>query len=288
MSLVRLVATLVWIAGSGRVVSAALAPPNVPTPPGVHGPGPGVASPRSAPPSMPPISIPNGATADVAGFELHVQSIDYNDKNGDFTIPNRFSATRDGTEIIGDRAHGNSHTTLMQVAGNVVIHQTQPLQKSGDLAGVGQQPATLTCDTLDVNGKQKTYTATGHVHYTQGTRSATADRGSLNQTTHLLHMEGHVRMQDNEQSIQADAVDYDTITGEGHAKGNVIMRGPAPAGELAPNPPAPRDKGGAPKSKQTPTPVVHSPLPLPSAMPSPVTPSPMALSPTTPTPAPAK
>ncbi|MGH7707976.1 MAG: LptA/OstA family protein [Vulcanimicrobiaceae bacterium] len=202
----------------------------------------------------PRIGFAQGLTANVAGFELHAASIDYDDKTGDFTIPSKFTGRRDGTDIAGDRATGNQKTKMMDVVGDVVVHQTQPLEKSGDLSSVGKEPSTLTCDHLMIDGKLKLYTAIGHVHYVQGKRNATAERGSLNETTHELHMEGRVHVQDGDQTIDADTVDYNTQTGAGHAQGNVILRGPAET--VTPGPaaasPAPRaSPTGKPKRRST-------------------------------------
>ncbi|HEV3156571.1 MAG TPA: LptA/OstA family protein [Candidatus Baltobacteraceae bacterium] len=174
--------------------------------------------------AAPPVpSNPAGATADFGGFQLQVQAIDYNDKTGNFTIADHFTGTREGTEISGDHAKGNSRTKMMEVFGHVVVHQTAPLEPRTELSSVGKEPATLTCDRLTIDGNQKLYTAIGDVHYLQGTQGASAERGSLNQTTHIMHMEGHVHMQNGDQSIDADSVDYNTQTGQGHAGGHVSV-----------------------------------------------------------------
>ena len=93
----------------------------------------------------------------VGGFD-HIQSDDvqYNLNNGDFTLRDRFTAVREGTEITADRASGNSKSRLLHAEGHVVVHQNQPLKQSGRAADLTQKPSTLTCDKLDVDGNRTT------------------------------------------------------------------------------------------------------------------------------------
>jgi lipopolysaccharide export system protein LptA len=187
-----------------------------------------------------------GGISNLGGFdELYAQDVQFNDKSGEFSIPNRFKATRGGTEVNGDRAKGNSKTKITDVTGNVVVHMTRPLAEHPDLASQSQDPSTLTCDHLHVDGMTKSYLADGHVHFTQGLREATADRGTLSDVTHILHMEGRVHLRDGESTFESDTIDYNTLTGELHANGNVIGRAPA----QAPVAPAPASTSPPKKSK---------------------------------------
>ena len=79
---------------------------------------------------------------------------------------------------------------------------------------IGPEPSTLTCDKLDIDGGKKFYVATGNVHFTQGTRDATADRGTLDEVTGLLHLAGNVHIRDKEQYLDGDDVVYNTKTGD--------------------------------------------------------------------------
>ena len=76
------------------------------------------------------------------------------------------------------------------------------------------------------------------MHFIQENREATADRGTLDDANHRLHMEGHVHIRDKEQTLESDVLDYDTLTGDLSAKGNVTIQAPvetaAPAGEPTP------------------------------------------------------
>lgn len=175
---------------------------------------------------------PGEADLDViGGFDIRSTSIDYNYSNGDYTIPSRFTATNSGTDITADHARGNSKRKVIVADGNVVIHQNR-----------GPKPSILTCDHIDADGKTRLYTVTGHVRFTQGTRDVTADRGTFNDKVNEVHMEGHVVIRDQGQTLNANAVDYNTLTGDGRASGNVMVISPL----ITPPPgtPGPKRRGG--------------------------------------------
>jgi lipopolysaccharide assembly outer membrane protein LptD (OstA) len=174
----------------------------------------------------------------IGGFDIRSSSIDYNYTTGDYKIPTRFTATNGGTDISADHAVGNSKHKVITADGNVVVHQNGPLQNHGAQAQKFTQiPSLLTCNHLDADGSAKMYTATGSVHFVQGKRDATGDRGTLSDATNQLHMEGHVIIKDGEQTLSADSVDYNTQTGDGQASGNVTVISPVP-----PPPPGPPGK----------------------------------------------
>ncbi|MDQ2907796.1 MAG: LptA/OstA family protein [Candidatus Eremiobacteraeota bacterium] len=163
----------------------------------------------------------------LAGFDIRTEHFTYNLNNGDFTLPTHFNASRAGTDITADRAQGNSERKEMHAYGHVVVHQNEPLHNGGKAADLTQRPSTLTCDTLDVNGNTQVYTAIGNMHFTQeGGHEATSDRAVLDDATHHLHMEGHVRVRNGEQTIEADVLDYDTVTGQLVGNGNVTITAP--------------------------------------------------------------
>jgi lipopolysaccharide transport protein LptA len=189
--------------------------------------------------------MPNIAT-NISGFD-HIQfnHLDWNMNSGDYKIPDRFTANRQGTELTADNATGNSKKKLLHAQGHVVVHQNGALKSSGDVNKLTSQgPSTLTCDKLDVDGNTKLYVATGNVHFTQGDREGTSDTGTLNDNTHMLHMEGHVHLRDKEQTLDGDKVDYNTLTGEANVSGSpALIRMP-----METPPPAPR-KTAAPKRR---------------------------------------
>ncbi|MBC5809876.1 MAG: hypothetical protein GIW95_03335 [Candidatus Eremiobacteraeota bacterium] len=164
----------------------------------------------------------------IAGFEIRTNGrVNWNINNGDYAFLSRFTASKEGTDITGDAGSGNSKRKTLSAVGHVVVHQTRPLKgSSGQTSRFTQEPSTLTCDKLDVDGATKRYAATGDVHFTQTTRDVTAERGTLDDNTHVLHMEGHVHIRNGEQLADADNIDYNTLTEEVQMSGNVLIRQP--------------------------------------------------------------
>jgi lipopolysaccharide assembly outer membrane protein LptD (OstA) len=171
-----------------------------------------------------------GAFHNVGGFDtITTESIDTNLNTGSFSVPQHFQATRTGTEISADRATGNTKKKSIHAVGHVVVHRTGPIEgQNAATSKLGQEPSTLTCDKLDIDGVKKFYVATGNVHFTQADRDATADRGTLNDTTNDLHLDGNVHVRDKDQFLDASSVVYNTKTGDVHATGTPVMvRAPA-------------------------------------------------------------
>lgn len=185
--------------------------------------------------------------SNIAGFDrIRTSKIDFNINSGEFTIPEHFAATRSGTDITADRATGNSKAKSLHAFGHVVVHQNQPLANRGQATNLTQRPSTLTTDKLDVDGTRKLYTASGNMHFTQeGGRDATSDNAVLDDVAHKLHMEGHVRVKDGEQTIEADTLDYDTQTGQLSGNGNVTITTPVAS-------PGPNDRIAPPKKRKLP------------------------------------
>ena len=187
-----------------------------------------------------PEAGPGYALNHVAGFDhISTAKFDYNLNSGDFTIPGHFTATREGTDVTADRASGNSKEKMMHAEGNVVVHQTQADRKRQSERSHAA-PSTLTCDKLDVDGTKKLYVATGNMHFTQeGGREALSDTAVLDDANHHLHMEGHVHVKNGEQTVDADVLDYDTVSGQLQGNGNVTISSPVET----PTPGAPRSAG---------------------------------------------
>ncbi len=181
-----------------------------------------------------------------SGFDhIQFQHLNYNFTSGEYAIPDRFTATRSGTDITADNANGNSKRKVMHAVGHVIVHQNGPLKSGGDVTKVTQEPSTLTCDKLDADGASKVYVATGNVHFTQAGREGSSNAATLNDATHLLHMEGNVHLRDKEQYLDADVVDYNTETGESQISGKpALIR--LPIETPAPGPP----KTPAPKKRR--------------------------------------
>jgi lipopolysaccharide assembly outer membrane protein LptD (OstA) len=181
---------------------------------------------RAQAPATPESSEGGTSVSHLAGFD-HIQTdkFDYNLNTGDFTIPGHFTATRQGTDVTADHATGNSKSKIMHAEGHVVVHQNQP--PPGKPSDLTARPSTLTCDKLDVDGTKKVYTATGNMHFSQeGGREATSDNAILDDANHHLHMEGHVRVRDGDQTVEAETLDYDTLSGQLDGNGNVTITAP--------------------------------------------------------------
>jgi lipopolysaccharide assembly outer membrane protein LptD (OstA) len=179
-------------------------------------------------------------------LRIQTDSTDYNINSGDFTMPHHVSATRPGMTIDGDRAHGNGKRRIVYIEGHVVVHQSAGSPMPG---GRASEPSTLTTNRLTVEMGTRIYTAEGNVHFTQGMRNVTADRGVMHDATHDLNLTGHVAINDADQSLSADSVDYNTRTEDVQAHNNVRINVPvqqgggSPLGEPIPaNSPHPRHK----------------------------------------------
>jgi len=119
----------------------------------------------------------------------------YNYQSGAFSTPTHITLTRPGSEIRADRANGNTKSKQALLSGNVWLRDQNGVLTNFSSGTVSShQPATLTCDTLQIDGVGKIYTAVGHVHFAQGASSVTADRAVMNGLTHDLHLFGNVTM----------------------------------------------------------------------------------------------
>ena len=115
------------------------------------------------------------------------------------------------------------------------------------MSRVAFEPSTLTCDDLSIDGKSLVYTATGHVHYSQGKRDLTAQRGILDRSNHKLHLEGDIHgTEEDGTQLRARTVDYDTST-----KDYVVDGKPMTIIHPIPSPtPGPPGASPAPKPKK--------------------------------------
>jgi lipopolysaccharide assembly outer membrane protein LptD (OstA) len=184
----------------------------------------------------------------IGGFDhISTAKFDFNLNSGDFSIPGHFTATRSGTDVTADQAVGNSKSKIMHAQGHVVVHQNRALAGS-TTASFTEKPSTLTCDKLDVDGTRKLFTATGNMHFTQeGGREATSDMAVLDDANHHLHMEGHVHVRNGEQTVDANVLDYDTLSGQLDGNGDVTITAPVETAQ----PGVPKPAGsGKPKKKR--------------------------------------
>ena len=178
----------------------------------------GIAAPAPSPaPSPSPSAAPRAsgaATLTTPQYTVETKEIDYQG-NGDYTMPGPVKLTRPGSDATADSATGNAQAKTIALHGNVVVHDSgqapEATSTSDEYAKGG--PSTLTTDELDIDALALVYTATGHVHYTQGKRELTAERGTLNRSTHKLHLEGNVRGREEDGTeLRASTIDYDTAS----------------------------------------------------------------------------
>jgi lipopolysaccharide assembly outer membrane protein LptD (OstA) len=149
----------------------------------------GVALLAAAPPPR------SAAGFNFSDWQVSTGELDWNYQSGAFSTPGHVRLTRTGSDIQADRANGNTKTKQAYLQGNVSLND-----RNGSLTGMGSgtpggaKPAALTCDNLQIDGVTKIYTATGHVHFTQGGSFVTADRAVMNGFTHDVHLYGNVTL----------------------------------------------------------------------------------------------
>jgi lipopolysaccharide assembly outer membrane protein LptD (OstA) len=219
------------------------------------------------PPSPPPAGPPPGGLA-TPDYRIQTDETHWNFNTGDFTMPHRVHFLRPGTDAVGDKANGNSKRGTATLIGDVVVHDSGNATESGDPAYRGSGPATLTCDQLDIDAKSKLYTATGHVHFIQGTRSGSADKAILNRGTGKLHLEGDVKLTDNGSTLSAGTVDYDLNTKDAEVHGSpAVMTQPVSPPPATAPPPTPRPTARPRRPTHKPAPKSPRPAPTPTRKP---------------------
>jgi lipopolysaccharide export system protein LptA len=184
-------------------------------------------------------------------YKIQTDLTNSNLNTGAFSMPHSVRFFRPGTDATANRADGNYKSGTATLIGNVVVHDTgNAPEVGGGGAYGGSGTATLMCDRLEIDSKQKIYTATGHVRFTQGARTATSDRGVLNRGSGMLHLEGGVHLTDAGSTLSANIVDYNLNTKDAEVHGGpAVLTKPADTAPAAP-PAAP--KSPAPKPRRSP------------------------------------
>jgi lipopolysaccharide export system protein LptA len=148
-----------------------------------------------------------GQSTTINGTRIETDLTNWNQQSGAFTMPHHVRFERPGTDGVADRAQGNSKNGTITLIGHVVVHDlggaTQSLSGGAPAAGA---PSTLTCDNLAIDSKGKIYTATGNVHFSQAGRTGSADRGTLDRSTDVLHLEGNVILNDSGSAMTGSTV----------------------------------------------------------------------------------
>jgi lipopolysaccharide assembly outer membrane protein LptD (OstA) len=118
----------------------------------------------------------------------------YNWQNGDFDTPVQIVMTRPGSDIRADRANGNIKRKQAKLTGNVVLHDRNGVLTNFSGQTGSHEPAMLSCDNLTIDGKTKTYIATGRVHFRQGASDVHSDKAVMNGRTHEINLYGNVQL----------------------------------------------------------------------------------------------
>ena len=188
-----------------------------------------------------------GSGMEMNGYQIITDQTNWNLNSGDFVMPKEVKVTRPGSDARGDHAKGNTKLGTATLIGSVLIHDDggAPEAREAGPEYNTSGPSTITCDTLTLDSKAKSYDAQGSVHFTQGNRTATAQRGVLNQLAHTLHLEGNVVLTEGGSSMKANVVDYNLQTKDVVASGTPgapmviqepITSAPAPAASGSPKP----------------------------------------------------
>lgn len=182
-------------------------------------------------------------------YRIETDQTHWNFSSGDFTMPHRVRFFRPGTDAVGDRATGNSKRGTATLIGNVTVHDNgNAPEASGGGAYNGSGVATLTCDQLEIDSKQRIYTASGNVHFSQGSRTGTAQRGVLDRGSGKLLLTGDVKLTDAGSTMTANVVNYNLNTKDVDVTGApLVIKQPLPPSEANSAPSTPR-----PKSKRPP------------------------------------
>jgi lipopolysaccharide export system protein LptA len=192
-------------------------------------------------PSPPPAPDAGSGGLQTQDYRIETDETHWNFNTGDFTMPHRVKFFRPGTDAVADKATGNSKKGTAILTGSVVVHDSGNAPEAGTESYSGNGPATLTCDQLSIDSKQKVYIADGHVHFTQGTRSGTADHGTLNRGAGTLELTGNVKLTDADQTLTATDLIYNLNTKDVDVHGApIVIRQPIPVGSPAPATPKPK------------------------------------------------
>jgi lipopolysaccharide assembly outer membrane protein LptD (OstA) len=189
----------------------------------------------AASPSPGPGNGSNGM--EMNGYQIETDQTNWNLNSGDFTMPHEVKVTRPGTDARGDHAKGNTKLGTATLIGGVVVHDNGNAPEAKEAGSDYQGPSTITCDELTIDSKNKSYDARGNVHFVQGNRVGTAERGVLNQNKHTLHLEGNVVLAEGQSTMKAAVVDYNLQTRDVVANGApMVIREPIPAKSPGPAP----------------------------------------------------
>ncbi len=228
--------SLVLALACGSAALAASPPPGARYP-GAHNPGasrPAAPAPSAAPrPSAPPTAAQpstNAGSLNTKFYHIETDETDSNFGTGDFTMPHKVRFSRPGTDAVADRAEGNDKRGTVTLIGNVVVHDSGGQATLPGTSPGGGGRTTLTTDRLEIDSKAKNYTAIGNVHFSQGERTGSAQRGQLDRGSNVLRLEGAVSLNDATSSVTATSVVYNLGSKDVDVQGSPAVLKQTPQG----------------------------------------------------------
>ena len=213
----------------------------------------------------------------------------YHSDSGDVSAPSQMTGRTTTDSFRADRGAGNAKSEVYNLEGNVVLRRQT--RTSSD-------PIVLTANNVRIDGKTKTYTATGSAEtgkprVVQGSRTMTAEVMTLDDTTHLVHLTGGVHAESADgRKFDTPELTYNVQTDDFKMLGGVTAffplskpnatptPFPKPSGSISPQVQSPFAPGATPAQFATPVPApsptpsvsatsATAPLPIPSPSPSP-------------------
>jgi lipopolysaccharide export system protein LptA len=227
---------------AGSPVGAGSPQPAVSPPPGAHGPGAprpstGASAPAQRSPAAPTAAQPAAPQAGASAgslntkfYHIETDETDSNFGTGDFKMPHKVRFSRPGTDATADRAEGNDKRGTVTLIGNVVVHDSGGQATLPGTAAGGGVTTTLTTDRLEIDSKAKNYTAIGNVHFSQGDRTGSAQRGQLDRGSNVLRLEGAVNLNDATSSVNANTVVYNLGSKDVDVQGSPAVLKQTPQG----------------------------------------------------------
>jgi lipopolysaccharide export system protein LptA len=139
---------------------------------------------------------------------------------------------RPGTDVDGDLLTGSLASHVFILKGSVTLHSDPKIDREMAEASEDDEPLTVTADEIDVDQVAFSYIAKGHVHFTQGGRSGSADIATLNEEAHTLDLFGNANVLEGDHRATAAKMHYNTLDKQFIGAGDVHLYAPLPT----PNP----------------------------------------------------
>jgi lipopolysaccharide export system protein LptA len=153
-------------------------------------------------------------------YTIETTAAHYNVGSGAFETDAPLRISRPGLDASADGGRGNAIAGTAVLKGNVRVHDAGG---AGSPQGKDAEPATLTCDELDVDARKDAYRAAGHARFIGTTRTAQADLMVFDRKRHTVHLEGDVILTDGDAAVHATVVDLDLAHHDAVALGSPVV-----------------------------------------------------------------